>query len=88
MAADPCTVREVRHLYPQDEPLHIVGRDWHFEWHQGEINKVIKLWNGGYSLPVIARRVDSSTRDTFLLLMELAEKGKIKGRAGYLWGEN
>ena len=82
---DYIAARDKRYLYPE-EPLHIVGRDWCFEWYQSDIDKVIKLWNGGYSLDVIARRVNSTCRDTLLLLIDLSEQGKIGKRIGYLWG--
>lgn len=78
--------RDKRNSQPSDEPLHIVGRDWCFEWRQSEIDIVIDLWNRNYGLHIIARRVQSTPRDTFLLLLELAEKGKVKQRPGYLWG--
>lgn len=68
------------------EPLHIVGAEWNLSWYEGEVEKAIKLYNGGHSLTTIARRLDSYPRDVFLLLMDLAEAGRIKRRAGWLWG--
>lgn len=80
------TKRDKRYLQLTKEALHIVGRDWCFEWHQGEVDTVIDLWNRNYGLHIIARRVESTPRDTFLLLLELAEQGKIKPRPGFVWG--
>ena len=87
MPTDYAVARDKRYLEPA-EPLHIVGREWCFEWYQSDINKVIKLWNGGYGLEVIARCVNSTCRDTLLLLIDLSEQGKIGKRIGYLWGVN
>ncbi len=85
MPTDHTVARDKRYL-ALTEPVHIVGREWCFEWYQSEIDAVIDLYNRGYGLIIIARRVKSTPRDTFLLLMELAEQGKIKRRPGYLWG--
>lgn len=86
MPTSSATLRDKRYLQLEDEALHIVGRDWCFEWRQEEIDIVIDLWNRNYGLPIIARRVESTPRDTFLLLIELAEQGKIKQRPGFVWG--
>ncbi len=85
MPTDHAVARDKRYLF-LTEPVHIVGRDWCFEWLPAEIETVLNLWNSGYTLTTIARRMKSTPRDTFLLLMELAEHGKIRSRAGYLWG--
>lgn len=66
--------------------LFIVGSEWKYSWWPEEVEIVIDLYNRGYGLPIIARRVKSIPRDVFLLLLDLAEKGKIKRRPGYLWG--
>ncbi len=87
MATNIVVARDKRHhLEEADDLLHIVGREWCFEWWQKEIDTVIDLWKRGYGLTIIARRVGSTPRDTFLLLIELSEQGKIKPRPGYVWG--
>ena len=85
MPTDYAVARDKRYLDPQ-ERLYIVGREWCFEWLPSEIETVIDLYGRGYGLTIIARRVKSTPRDTFLLLLELAEQGRIKNRPGYLWG--
>ena len=75
-----------RYVQPT-EPLHIVGHNWQLQWYQSEIERVIKLWNAGYSLPVIARRLESEPLFIFLLLVDLAERNKIKRRPGFIWGD-
>jgi len=66
--------------------LYIVGEEWKYSWRPEEVEIVIDLYNRGYGLTIIARRVKSAPRDTFLLLMDLAEQERIKNRPGYLWG--
>lgn len=85
--ADLATARDKRYT-GLTEPVYIVGKEWCFEWYTREIDTVIDLYNRGYGLTVIARRMESTPRDTFLLLLDLAEQGKIKRRPGYLWGVN
>ena len=87
MTTNYVAIRDKKYLVPT-EPLHIVGRDWCFEWYQSDIEQAIGLWERGYSLTQIARRVNSTARDTLLLLIDLSEQGKIGKRIGYLWGVN
>ena len=85
MPTDPNMAREKRYLYPE-ERLYLVGMNWCYEWFTADVQKVIKLWDGGYSLETIAQKVDTTCRDTLLLLLDLAEQGKIKRRINYIWG--
>jgi hypothetical protein len=85
MPTDLAVARDKRYS-KLTEPVYIVGREWCFEWFKTEIDTVIDLYNRGYGLTIIARRVDSTPRDTFLLLLDLAEQGRVKRRPGYLWG--
>ncbi len=45
-----------------------------------------ELWEQGYSLYYIADYIKRPVDETFLLLWDMAERGDIKIRAGYLWG--
>ena len=74
MPTDYAVARDKRYLEPA-EPLHIVGREWCFEWYQSDIDKVVKLWNGGYGLEVIARRVNSTCRDTYIVQVNYRREG-------------
>ena len=87
MPTDIAVARDKRYLIPT-EPLHIVGREWCFEWYQSEVEQVMDLWQRGYSLQAIARRMNTTARDTLLLLIDLAEQGRVTKRIGYLWGVN
>ena len=77
--------RELRYQSPT-EPVYIVGIGWQFEWYPSAIKQVIQYYNAGDSLLQIAKKVDSEPRDVLLLLIELAEKGEIERRDGWVWG--
>jgi len=71
-----------RYAEPRDEGMHHVGLEWKYSWWNSEVVKVIKLWEAGHSLLVIASRVDSTPRDVFHLIEDLAERGWLKRRKG------
>lgn len=76
---------DYKYLEPRDG-LHMIGADWKYAWWPEEIEQVIALYRKGYGLTEIARQVEALPRDTFLLLLDLAEQGKIRKRKGYVWG--
>jgi len=69
------------------ERVYIVGDGWDFAWAPKPIEKVSALYNAGWPVQVIAEAVDRSSWETMMLLVDLAERGLIKERAGYLWGK-
>ena len=76
---------ELRYQAPR-EPLYHVGQEWNFTWYVTEVDKVIRLYADGYHISLIARRLDREPRDVFLLLLDLAEQGRIKRMPGWIWG--
>lgn len=64
----------------------IILEDIDFEWDAKDIHKVLILWHQGAHLVDIAKFINRSPEETFLLLMHLAKKGKIKERENYIWG--
>lgn len=64
----------------------IILEELDFEWDKKDIEKVNELWNQGAHLKNISKAVNRSPEETFLLLMHLAKKGKIKERENYIWG--
>ncbi len=86
MPTDYAVAEDKRYLEPRNTGLYIVGHEWKYSWWPEEVETVIDLYNRGYGLTIIARRVQSTPRDTFLLLLDLAEKGRVKQRPGFLWG--
>ena len=85
MPTDHAVARDKRYLDPQ-EPLYIVGLDWQLQWYPSEVEQVIQAWQEGKGLVAIAREVKSTPGAVFLLLFDLAGKGKIKDRFNYVWG--
>ena len=74
-----------RYHSPQ-EPLYIVGLDWQLQWYPSEVEQVKQAWQEGKGLVAIAREVKSTPQAVFLLLLDLAEQGKISKRINYIWG--
>ena len=76
---------EMRYLTLR-EAVYIVGQAWCYTWYGHEVDKVIRLYADGYHISLIARRLDREPRDVFLLLLDLAEQGRIERRPGLIWG--
>ena len=53
---------------------------------ESEGGPAVELWNDGHSLPEIAETIKRPVCETLLILWDLADRGEIKERAGYLWG--
>ena len=85
MPTDHAVARDKRYLDPQ-ERLYIVGLDWQLQWYPSEVEQVIQAWQEGKGLVAIAREVKSTPQAVFLLLLDLAEQGKISKRINYIWG--
>lgn len=64
----------------------IVLENLDFAWEEKAIDDVIVMWNKGVSLQDISKEVKRSNNETFLLLMDLSLKNKIKKRARGIWG--
>ena len=78
--------RELRYWNPETG-VYIVGQDWLFEWLPNEIKKVTGFYRDGLHLADIASQVDRSPWDTMMLLVDLADRGLIEERPGFLWGK-
>ena len=68
------------------EPLYIACADFDFTWTKLEVERAVKFW--GYGLPVdkIAEKLGRPITDTFVLLYDLAEQGKVDPRPGGIFG--
>jgi hypothetical protein len=71
--------------YRYEEQI-IVLDDLNFSWEKKVIDKVIELWNQGVGLRELSKIVCRKKEETFLLLLDLAMKEKIKKREGAIWG--
>jgi DNA-binding transcriptional MerR regulator len=61
-----------------------------FTWRPAEIQRVIRLWSEGVSLPEIAEMVrdrsEEAQLETAILVMDLARQGRIEIRQGGVYG--
>jgi len=81
---DTAQRRELRYQSLR-EPVYIVGLDWQFEWLPPEIRQVIRLYNADRKLPEIARKMNRTAWDTLMLINDLAGRGVIERREGWVW---
>lgn len=66
--------------------LYIALDNLDFSWYPSEIPEVIRAWETGMHIADIASALDRSINEVFLLLLDLASKGKIKEREGGVFG--
>lgn len=69
------------------ELQHIALDDLDFSWYPHEINSAITQWNAGKSIQSIADSFQRPIEETFLLLLDLAMKGKIPARPSGIFGK-
>ncbi len=63
--------------------LYIACMDMDFSWYPWEVEQVIADYNAGLMLAEMAARVGNRDIDElFLLLLDLARRGKIQARGG------
>lgn len=66
----------------------IILENINFQWEKEDINIVKKMWRKGANLKDIGITVKRDGVEVLMLLIELARKGHIKDRPGFLWGNN
>ena len=70
-----------------DEALQVALEDKNFAYlAQQEGQPAAELWEAGKPLHEIAAHIKRPVCETFLILWDLAERGQVQRRAGYLWG--
>ncbi len=62
--------------------LYIACMDMDFSWYPAEVDRAISLYNAGASLVELAQGLDRDGDETFILLLDLARRGKIQAREG------
>lgn len=65
------------------QPQH---EDIDFSFTEHKVRRFIELWNEGYSIPVIAKKLSRKQIELTLLAMDLHMSGKIKAREGGFFG--
>ncbi len=60
--------------------MYIVGRNWDFGWNTRELKHFNKLWRSGVPILNIADALQRPDYEVALLVMDLAERGRIISR--------
>lgn len=68
------------------EQLYIALEGYDFSFLQCEIDYVLSAWPKGESIDMMAEKLMRPVAEIFILCLDLAEKQKIKRRAGAIWG--
>ena len=68
------------------EPLYIALEDFDLSFFPGEVKEAKELWKQGLSIPAMAEQMEREVEEVFILLYDLATKGKIKNRPNGLFG--
>jgi len=69
------------------EADYIAGLHWNFAWQKKEIELVKKMWEEGAPAGEIIKRLGCRGPELVILIMDLAEKGKIEERPGAFMAE-
>ena len=79
---------ESRHLTctQAGEDIRVALEDKNFAYVESEGGPATELWAKGHSLFDIAAQIKRPADETFLILWDLAERGEIEPRPGYMWG--
>jgi len=77
---------ELRDYRPQEE-LYLVLEGYKLEWLPSEIAKIKQMWDDGWHIQRIALAMKAHQLEIAALLMDLAERGKIKPRDGGVLGD-
>ena len=83
-------VVDLRHWYHTTQKageLYIACEDWNFAWTPDELQTVKRGWKEGHHITYIAGEIMRPVREVAVLIMDLAENGKIKARPGGVFGE-
>lgn len=72
-------------LRPQ-EPLYTACEQYDFTWTQAEVYRAKNLWRNGDDLATMARKLKRPPAEVFLLLLDLADRGKIPARENGIYG--
>lgn len=66
--------------------LYITLSELDFTWFPDEVNQAIEDWESGMHISDIAKAFRRTDAEVFLLLLDMASKGKIKQREGGIFG--
>lgn len=75
---------DIRKLRPAE--IYIVLEDLDFSWEHWEITRAIEMWQEGYDIRDISTELEREGDEVFLLLLDLARKGRINERDNGIFG--
>ena len=80
---------DIRHWYHGQKGggFYIACDGWNLSFMPDEISAVQEMWKEGQHITDIAEVVMRPVREVAVLMMSLAEEGKIKHRKGGVFGE-
>jgi hypothetical protein len=64
----------------------VILLDLDFAWQNEDIETVKTMWQEGYGIEKISRKIQREVDEVFLLLLHLARQGEIKERPYGVWG--
>lgn len=70
------------------ERKEIILEELDFGWTRREKNLAKDMWNEGKPIDEMARIFNRKPDEVFMLLFELARKGRIQERPGWIYGKN
>lgn len=74
-------------LRPKELYIALDNLDIDFTWYPDEVDHVIQAWESGMHIADIAAAFRRTDTEVFLLLLDLANKGKIDEREGGVFGK-
>jgi hypothetical protein len=77
---------EAFHLKKQRRVTYLALEELDFSWSEAETREMKRLWNDGTPLEDIAEHFGREADECFILLFDLARKGKIKYRTNSIHG--
>lgn len=64
----------------------IILEDCRFDYHKGQLGNFCRLWNEGWHIKTIARKLGQNHVNTILICIDQELKGNIKPREGGYFG--
>ncbi len=81
-----CDIRHWSHQYNDGGLFYIALEDSNFAFTETELDTVIELWKAGRPVWDIAEELRRPDTEIAVLIIDLAERGKVKHRAGGVIG--
>jgi hypothetical protein len=80
------TSLENAYMTEKRQNIYIAGEDYDHVWDYADVKEFIRLWGEGADIRFIAKHFKRPQPEIIFLLVDLAEKRKIKQRQNGLFG--